>query len=330
MEKFISLVIPNYNGSATIGKCLEAAFASRYGNFEVVVADDCSTDDSVEIAKRYPCRLVSLETHSGVSAARNLGARSSRGELLFFTDADCLIRDDALSLANAAMAKADPDSVLGGTYTPLPHDTDFFSVFQSLFVHYSETKKEAPDYVAGHAMVIGADLFKKSGGFDEKFLPQSEDVDFSHRLRRKGCRLVMEPRIQVEHIFGFTLSRSLRNAYRKSKYWTMYSLANHDVLADSGTASAELKVAVSCLFLNMLLAALFLVLHNPLFPGLLGVIYAFDLCFLGKTISFFYREKGAAYSVFAALYYTWLFAFGVGAGAIMGVLGWISARRTAA
>ena len=49
MEKLISLVIPNYKGSATIGKCLNAAFASQYGNFEVILADDCSTDDSIEI-----------------------------------------------------------------------------------------------------------------------------------------------------------------------------------------------------------------------------------------------------------------------------------------
>ena len=326
MEKFISLVIPNYNGSATLGKCLEAAFASRYGNFEVVVVDDCSTDDSIEIISRFPCTLVKLEKRSGVSAARNRGAQSSRGEVLFFTDADCLVQEDALSLANEAMA-VNGNTVIGGTYTPLPADTDFFSTFQSLFIHYSETKYKEPDYIAGHAMVIDAEAFRKTGGFDENFLPQSEDVEYSHRLRRNGYRLVMQPGILVTHIFNFTFLSSLRNAYRKSKYWTRYSLANKDVFADSGTASKELKVGVACLFLNIMLVLLFLVRSNPLYLGVIPFLYVVDLYFLRNTIAFFTREKGTAYAILAALYYTWVYAFAVGVGAFMGIVSWILARR---
>ena len=51
MNKRISVIIPNYNGSSTIGRCLEAAFSSEYDNFEVIVTDDYSTDNSVEIIK---------------------------------------------------------------------------------------------------------------------------------------------------------------------------------------------------------------------------------------------------------------------------------------
>ncbi len=313
-------------GAPPSGNASRPRFASQYGNFEVVVVDDCSTDNSVEIIKRFPCRLVRLENHSGVSAARNQGAQNSRGELLFFTDADCLIREDALSLANAAMEEH-ANAVIGGTYTPLPLDTDFFSVFQSLFIHYSETKNKEPDYIAGHAMVIDADVFRKSGGFDEHFLPLSEDVDFSHRLRRTGCRLVMKPGILVTHIFNFTFLKSLRNAYRKSKYWTRYSLTNHDVLADSGTASVELKVTAACLFLTILLAVLYFVRRNPCYLGLIPLLFAFDLYFIRGTISFFSREKGTRYSILAALYYTWVYALAVGVGAFMGIVSWILARR---
>lgn len=326
MEKFISLVIPNYNGGATIGKCLEAAFASRYGNFEVVVVDDCSTDASVEIISRFPCKLVRLKKRSGVSTARNSGAQSSRGEVLFFTDADCLIKDDALSLANAAIAEHGK-AVIGGTYTPLPFDADFFSTFQSLFIHYSETKYREPDYIAAHAMVIDAEVFRKSGGFDENFLPNSEDVEFSHRLRRSGCRLVMQPAILVTHIFNFTFSKSLRNAYRKSKWWTVYSLKNEDVLADSGTASVELKAAVICLFLNIPLMLLSLLRMNQWYLVPIPFLYAVDLYFLRNTIAFFFREKGVTYAILAALHYTWVYAFAVGVGAFMGIVSWISARR---
>ncbi len=73
-ERFISVVIPNRNGAATVGQCLEAAFASDYGRFEVVVVDDASEDASVEIIRAFPCRLVRLDRHGGVSRARNAGA----------------------------------------------------------------------------------------------------------------------------------------------------------------------------------------------------------------------------------------------------------------
>jgi glycosyltransferase involved in cell wall biosynthesis len=328
MEKLISVIIPNYNGSAFIGKCLEAVFASTYGNFEVVVVDDASTDNSVEIINRYPCRLLRLDTRSGAGAARNHGAGNSRGEVLFFTDADCLMRPDALTRANHAVSEH-AGAIIGGTYTPLPFDTDFFSAFQSLFIHYSETKKKEPDYIAGHAMVIDADLFRKSGGFREEHIPVPEDVEFSHRLRRTGCRLVMKPGILVTHIFNFTFLKSLRNAYRKSKYWTRYSLANQDVLADSGTASVELKVAVACLFLNILFVGLVLFRRNPCFMGLMPFLYAFNLYSLRGTIKFFFRQKGTAYSILAVLYYTLVYALAVGVGAFMGIVSWILARHEA-
>src|SRR5512136_807262 len=85
-EPTITLVIPNYNGSATIARCLEAAVASGLAAREIVVVDDCSTDGSVEIIRRYPCTLVRLDRHSGAGAARNAGARSANGEYLFFID----------------------------------------------------------------------------------------------------------------------------------------------------------------------------------------------------------------------------------------------------
>jgi len=64
----ISVIIPNRNGAATIGKCLAAALASRHDNFEVIVVDDGSEDDSGEVIKGFPCRLIRLAQHGGAPA----------------------------------------------------------------------------------------------------------------------------------------------------------------------------------------------------------------------------------------------------------------------
>lgn len=317
---FISVIIPNRNGEKTIGRCLEAAFASQYPNFEVVVVDDCSDDSSLDIIAGYPCRLIRLPEHGGASRARNEGARNSRGDILFFIDADCLLQPETLDRAATASMENGPDVIIGGTYTWLPYDRDFFSIFQSIFIHYSETKNiEAPDYIATHAMLIHAATFHKSGGLNEDFMPILEDVEFCHRLKRLGFRLRMAPDIQVQHIFNFNLAKSLRNGIRKTKYWSIYSIKNKDLLSDSGTASLEFKFnVVSCFaILALLFLALLLNSWALIVPALL--LFAANLLFNRNLIRAFHRVSGSYFAIFAVLYYTFVYPFAVGIGAISAV-----------
>jgi GT2 family glycosyltransferase len=319
--RLISIVIPNRNGAATLEPCLRAALASRHPRFEVVVVDDASGDGSAEIARRFPCKLVQLDRHRGVSRARNAGAAASAGRLLFFIDADCLLPPDALAIADAAYG-ARRDLVLGGTYTPEPHDRDFFSRFQSISIHHAETKTVPPDYVAAHAMVLDAELFRRSGGFVEgPFLGVAasvEDVELSHRLRRDGCELAMAPGLEVRHVFRFSLRRSLRNAVKKSRIWTRYSLSHGDVLADSGAASIELKanVVVAAALAALAVAAISLQAAWPLAAAIPAL--AANLVASRKLVAAWARTGGLRFSALATLYYVTLYAAAVGLGAAAG------------
>ncbi len=316
---FISVVIPNHNGEKTIGLCLEAAFASEYPDFEIIVVDDCSADGSISIIEKYPCRLIRLAAHGGASKARNAGAQNSRGEVLFFIDADCLLQPDTLTKAAAAYRNQPAGVIIGGTYTLMPYDRNFFSIVQSVFIHYSETKNcSTPDYIATHAMLMAKDLFLQSGGFNERFMPILEDVDYCHRLKKDGVRLVMVPEIQVQHIFNFTLGRSMRNGFRKSKYWTFYSLKNKDLLADSGTASRELKFNVFSCFINLLLLLAAIMLQSWLFILPLGLLFVCNLYLNRKLIGTFHATAGPFFAILAVLYYTCVYPHAVGLGALSG------------
>jgi glycosyltransferase involved in cell wall biosynthesis len=328
MARSISIVIPNRNGEATIGKCLDAVFASRYEDFEVIVVDDASEDASMALIERFPCRLLRLEKHSGAARARNIGALNSRGDLLFFTDADCLLQEDTLAIASKTLAGEGPDVVLGGTYTPIPYDRRFFSVFQSAFINYAETKKaDRPDYIATHAMVIDARTFRKTDGFAEDFLPILEDVEFSHRLRRAGYRLIVNPEMQVQHIFNFSVLGSLRNALRKSLHWTRYSLARGDLLADSGTASTGLKINVAAYALGALLLLLAISTRPPLFLPFLPLIIAFNLFSNRGLIRALSSAGGPGFAVAATLYYMLVYPAAVGTGALLGALRYLGTAK---
>ncbi len=325
----ISIIIPNRNSRATIGKCLEAVFSMKDENVEVIVVDDCSDDGSVGTIKNFPCRLIQLEQHSGASHARNVGAFSSTGDILFFIDADCVLRKGVLSLVRAAASEQDPDVVIGGTYTRKPYDRGFFSTFQSVFVNYSETKKcDSADYIATHALIIDADTFRRTGGFPEHFLPILEDVEFSHRLRRAGYKLIVNPDIQVQHIFNFSFLKSMRNAMRKSLYWTMYSIGNRDLLADSGTASTELKINGTSWLLVLFLTALGFMLKRPVILGAVPLAVLINLSVSRKLVQGWYETGGVFMAFFAVLYYIVLYPSAIWAGVAAGALRYQWSRKT--
>ena len=326
MSYRLSVIIPNRNGEKTIGLCLEAVFNADHDSFEVIVVDDCSTDGSVALIEQFPCRLVQSSQHLGAAGARNRGAQHSTGAIFFFIDADCLMQQDTLRVAEQAVNRQGPDVVIGGTYTCRPYDQTFFSLFQSVFIHFHELKNRAqPDYIAAHAMVLSADTFRRSGGFPDNFLPLIEDVEFSHRLRRRGYRLKMEPKLQVQHIFQYSsLADSMKNGCIKSRYWTIYSLGNRDLLADSGTASLALKFNVLALVLILVAVAAYMVVPNGILLFGALMILLLNTLINKKLFTLFLKTGGLFFGFRAAMYYMLLYPLAVGTGGVLGLVEYFS------
>jgi hypothetical protein len=129
-----------------------------------------------------------------------------------------------------------------------------------------------------------------------------------------------ESAIQVQHIFNYSLLRSLRNAFTKSMYWTGYAIGNRDLLADSGTASVGLKVNVCVQVFNGLMLTGYLQSGKPEFLVLLSVALAFNLFVNRGLLLAFRRAEGLGFAVRAALYYLLLYPVGVAAGAGAGLM----------
>ena len=333
---FISVVIPNRNGDATLPACLGAATSTDYPSYEVIVVDDASTDRSQEVIDGFPVRLVRLETQKGASAARNAGASAAKGVVIFFTDADCVMPTDTLGSVAAAYKKH-PEALIGGTYSTEPADLNnlpegsdnpgFFNRFQAVFVNFSETKRIPPDYIATHAMIISKKQFEASGGFDEAFMPILEDVEFSHRLKAQGVRLLMRPGIQVRHIFGFDLMLSLRNAYKKTRYWVMYSIGNKDLFRDSGTASFEIKLntalwgVYTALFITYLLTGYSVLLEDA------AEFYIINLLVNVRFLYAMLKAHGPGFLLAGTLYYTLIYPAPVALGGLMGLAGYMKGKH---
>jgi hypothetical protein len=131
----------------------------------------------------------------------------------------------------------------------------------------------------------------------------------------------------VRHIFNFSVLGSLRNALRKSLYWTNYSLARGDLLADSGTASTELKINVGTYVLGALLLLLALSTGQPLFLPVLPPLIAFNLLANRGLIRALSSTGGPGFAVAATLYYVLVYPLAVGTGALLGGLRYLAAAE---
>jgi len=97
MSPLISVVIANYNYGRYLAETIESVLAQTYPHVEVIFIDDGSTDDSLEIAQRYPITVLAQQ-NQGVSTARNNAAQYARGEYILFLDSDDLLYPDSLEV----------------------------------------------------------------------------------------------------------------------------------------------------------------------------------------------------------------------------------------
>lgn len=228
----LTIIIPVYNGGEALRRCLAAVWASTFRDWELVVVDDGSTDDSAEIAHHFRAQVWHTPQRAGPAAARNLGATHAAGRYLFFLDADCELHPDSLSRA-AALLSADPTlAALFGAYDDAPAAPNFISQYKNLLHHYTHqtARPDAATFWAGCG-VIRRDVFQAIGGFDAARYPRPavEDIELGYRLRAAGQRIRLAREVQVKHLKRWTVMGLLRSDIRdRALPWARLWLALGD------------------------------------------------------------------------------------------------------
>lgn len=114
-----SIIIPVYNGSTTLNDLLNSVTHQTYSkNYEIILIDDNSTDNSVQIISNYGVTLIQAPKNQGPAACRNLGAERATGQILIFTDSDCRVDDHWLANIEKAFAARDTEAVMGRLIIP--------------------------------------------------------------------------------------------------------------------------------------------------------------------------------------------------------------------
>ena len=195
----ISVVVCSFNGSRTIGECLEAIGNIRYPAFEVIVVDDGSTDDTAAIAAQYDATLIRTPNH-GLGHARNVGWQAASGEIIAYIDDDAYPDPDWLTYIAETFRNGNYGGV-GGPNIPPPHDGSIAACVANSPGgprHVLLTDTEA-EHIPGCNMAFVRTALEAIGGFDERFRVAGDDVDICWRLQERGWKLGFSPSAQVWH-----------------------------------------------------------------------------------------------------------------------------------
>jgi lipopolysaccharide/colanic/teichoic acid biosynthesis glycosyltransferase/glycosyltransferase involved in cell wall biosynthesis len=288
----ISVIVPAKDAAKTIGECIQALLhqeGMRFdSDYEVIIVDDGSTDDTALIAQRYFVSVIQKK-NEGPAAARNAGARIAKGSLLAFTDADCAPSPTWLSDLAQRFSNPEVVGVKGAYRTNQIELVPRFVQLEYEYKYVRMLQQYTIDFIDTHSAAYRKEVFSHNGGFDESFpVPSVEDQEFSFRLARKGYRLVFEPDAVVFHQHDRNVSEYLQRKFGIG-YWKAFMLhwIPEKAFSDSHTAPTQrLEILLLALMLFTIPVIVLLPTYGSLFFLIILVVFL-------ATISPFLRFIGS-------------------------------------
>lgn len=294
-QHLISIILANFNGEKYLRTCLTSVLESSTRDFEIIVIDNNSTDESLQIINEFKkkdsrIRLLRNKINMGVPFSRNKAIKEARGDILVFLDNDTKVDRNWLRGISEIFSK---DKTIGGIQCKI-FDFDKTDVIQEIGMKlYPYTGFGTPlgrgekdrgqfakpqEIIAlGAASAVRKEVAKELNGFDLKFKHTSDDLDFSWRIWIAGHRVVLAPNSKVYHYtkrhnlsykFYFHLCKnSIRMLIKNYEFYNM------------------IKFLPLSLILNIL-GAFSVLIRKGSMSAILGVLqgFAWSLFFLPDTL----------------------------------------------
>jgi cellulose synthase/poly-beta-1,6-N-acetylglucosamine synthase-like glycosyltransferase len=233
----VSIIVAALNSEQTIGECLKSIFELDYpkDSFEVIVMDGGSRDATVQIAEKYPAKVVS--TPLNAPAAYNHAMKTITNEVLGFIDADAKVEKEWLSKLVPHLAEPQVAGVSGGIETWNEENAWARCIGYEMKNRYARIGKYV-GRVATMNLLLKKSVIEEAGGFDEN-LPSQYDTDLGFRMAAKGYRIAYEPSAKCYHFNRATVRAYFRQQLQYGKntlrlYFKHGNLARGDEITDFG------------------------------------------------------------------------------------------------
>lgn len=177
-----SIIIPSYNQELYLAEAIESALSQTFTDYEVIVIDDGSTDSSLEIARKYPVKVIS-QVNKGLSSARNTGIMNAIGEYIYPLDADDIMESNCLEMVNRVIVETDADIVAPSFNTFGLHENPVILI----------KNPEIDDFILsnriGYFSAIRRSKLLECGGYSPRMTHGYEDYHLWFDLLKRGAKL---------------------------------------------------------------------------------------------------------------------------------------------
>jgi glycosyl transferase family 2 len=311
----VSVVMPVHNGGPRFLLALQALALTDLPRreWELIVVDDGSTDESAGVAAQYADKLLRLRpaTH-GPGYARNRGFELTLGDYIAFINADVMVATDTLRTACTILMQSPELGAIFGSCGVQPMVSGFLSDYRSLVQRYYHQKQADDACTFSSACgIVRSSVFERAGGYDEWHFSrrQLEDLELAQRIRNLGERIVAHAALRATHLRKWTLRRMVTTEILdRTVPWMR--LVRRELLrnargAPSGRGAKRFKIALS--WVAVILGAAGWIRHSaPLGISALACVLTVLTC-NAQQLTFFARERGLRFASLSApvdiLYY---------------------------
>ncbi|MEW6599953.1 MAG: glycosyltransferase family 2 protein [Nitrospirota bacterium] len=314
----ISIVIPTYNSSRFMPNLLGSIFKQAVDNMEVIIVDDCSKDNTVELARQYPVKVIQMEKNGGPARARNRGVKEAKGDIIFFLDSDVLVLDGTIREVKEYFEKNTSANCVIGVCATKPLNEGFVPTYMAMFeyIHLVNTKEGKVSVFAPRCGAIKKELFLRVGGYDESYKGADvEDFELARRIIREDS-IFLNPKILVRHQFVNNFSEAVKNYFKRAVMWIHLFMKDRQ-FDNAGPTAPSNGIAAVCSFLSFF--SLFLM---PVIPAAESVFLPLIIVFLVSNLkwwNFMRKEAGLLFAV-RALFLNYLLGIDIIVATMYGLI----------
>ena len=218
MQK-VSIYIPVYNGEKTIKEVIDSVKSQSFSFDEVIVINDCSTDNTEEILKTFPeIKIINNKNNKGLSYCRNIAINETQNEIIAAIDADVVLNE--YWLENIIKNLKDDTVMCGGNLSE-KYINNNYNNWRSVnyMQNWGNEDTINPSFLYGCNTIQLKNIWKKVGGYDEKLKSNGEDIDYCRRIKNLGnYDLFYNSRAKCLHLQNDDLKSISKRVWRYHSY----------------------------------------------------------------------------------------------------------------
>ncbi|VAX34890.1 hypothetical protein MNBD_UNCLBAC01-1529 [hydrothermal vent metagenome] len=310
---YISIVVPAYNCQKTISKTIEAILNQSYASIELIIVDDGSSDATAKVVEQFDVNYL-YQNNAGPAAARNQGAKEACGEIILFTDSDCVPQKNWVEKIVSGFKEPEIGVVAGSYGIANPKNILARCIHKEILFRHHYLMPQYPKVFGSYNFGIRKKIFEKVRGFNGAYRYASgEDNDLSYKILKSGYKIYFERNALVDHFHPVCLKKYLQEQYRHG-FWRVKMYAEHPAMAKGDNYTfwkdiCEVPLSVLIIFLifisyPLLFAAVCILFILEIFYGVLMMKVFLEAFFFGGVmfVRSFIRTFGFSSGIFFILF----------------------------